>query len=78
MSAVATVEEEPKPRLPEAPPTFDKGTRVRTITENPLWNNQEGEVTSTHTNGMIYVKLDSSPHVGSWAFSESELERIVA
>ena len=49
-----------------------KGTRVRTQTVDPLWNNQEGKVTSVHTNGMIYVELDGDRN-GSWSFAESEL-----
>lgn len=57
---------------------LEKGTRVRTKTVDSKWNNLEGEVTSTHTNGMIYVKLDANTDHGIWAFAASELERIAA
>lgn len=63
--------------------SLDKGTRVKLKVQEPyaqeyLADGQEGAVTSSHTNGMIYVQMDAMPSVGSWAFSESELERIAA
>lgn len=57
---------------------MEKGTRVITRTENALWDGQTGVVTSSHTNGTAYVKLDSSPHQGSWAFGTHELEIVNA
>lgn len=57
---------------------LEKGTRVRTKTVDSEWDNLEGEVTSSHTNGMIYVKLDGTANTGVWSFAETELERIAA
>lgn len=63
---------------------MNKETRVRVKDTNStslliqeyLRPGNEGTVTSSHTNGMIYVQMDAVPHIGSWSFSESELELV--
>lgn len=63
---------------------MDKGTRVRVkdtnstslLVQEYLLPGNEGIVTSSHTNGMIYVQMDAMPNVGSWSYSESELELV--